>query len=314
MDRETDPKGREKIPQTAVPRDITCGHASSHGPARAIRLAPSAARPGHLDRAPRRSPCRSPRSRPSTSPRVASRSPARARQAVSEAAQALPGRPDRAADPRLRQHQEGRRGAGAPRSTRPRATVKGVENVAVSTRGRGRRQGRRRPADRADAARASPAAPTRRSTPRWSCARTLHIERRRQPALPIHLVGQQALWAGMQDVSKKDLEKAECAGFPIVFIILLAVFGSLAAALLPLSLGFAAVVLTGAVVFFLSQATADVGLRDQHRVDARHRRGGRLLAVHPRALPGGDARRRRSATRRARPRCARPAWPWRSPA
>ena len=41
----------------------------------------------------------------------------------------------------------------------------------------------------------------------------------------------------MQDVSKKDLEKAEFAGFPVVFIILLAVFGSLAAALLPFSLG-----------------------------------------------------------------------------
>src|SRR4051794_1113882 len=73
-------------------------------------------------------------------------------------------------------------------------------------------------------------------------------------AVPIHLVGQQALWSGLQDVSKTDLEKAESAGFPIVFIILLAVFGSVAAALLPLSLGFVAVILTGAAVFFLSQA------------------------------------------------------------
>jgi uncharacterized membrane protein YdfJ with MMPL/SSD domain len=73
-------------------------------------------------------------------------------------------------------------------------------------------------------------------------------------AVPIHLVGQQAFWSGLQDVSKTDLEKAEGAGFPIVFIVLLAVFGSIAAALLPLSLGFVAVILTGAVVFFLSQA------------------------------------------------------------
>ena len=72
-------------------------------------------------------------------------------------------------------------------------------------------------------------------------------------AVPVHLVGQQALWSGLQDVSKSDLEKAEAAGFPIVFIVLLAVFGSIAAALLPLSLGFVAVILTGAVVFFLSQ-------------------------------------------------------------
>ena len=39
---------------------------------------------------------------------------------------------------------------------------------------------------------------------------------------------------------------------------------------------------------------ADVDLRDQHRVDARHRRGRRLLALHPLALPGGAAPRRRS--------------------
>jgi RND superfamily putative drug exporter len=71
----------------------------------------------------------------------------------------------------------------------------------------------------------------------------------------VHLVGQQALWAGMQDLTKEDLEAAERAGFPIVFIILLAVFGSLAAASLPLALGFGSVALTGAVIFFLSQTT-----------------------------------------------------------
>ena len=71
----------------------------------------------------------------------------------------------------------------------------------------------------------------------------------------IHLVGQQALWAGMQDLARHDLEAAERAGFPIVALILLAVFGSLAAAALPLALGFASVAITGAVIFFLSQQT-----------------------------------------------------------
>jgi uncharacterized membrane protein YdfJ with MMPL/SSD domain len=71
--------------------------------------------------------------------------------------------------------------------------------------------------------------------------------------VPVHLVGQQALWAGMQDLSKEDLEKAEFVGFPIVFIVLLLIFGSVAAALLPLSLGFVAVAVTGAIVFFLAQ-------------------------------------------------------------
>ncbi len=54
----------------------------------------------------------------------------------------------------------------------------------------------------------------------------------------VHLAGQGALWAGLQEVSKHDLEKAEQTGFPIVLLILLAVFGSLAAAALPLALGF----------------------------------------------------------------------------
>ena len=69
-----------------------------------------------------------------------------------------------------------------------------------------------------------------------------------------YLVGQQALWAGMQDLSKEDLAAAEATGFPIVLLILLAVFGSLAAAALPLALGLVSVLITGAAIFFLSQA------------------------------------------------------------
>jgi len=70
-----------------------------------------------------------------------------------------------------------------------------------------------------------------------------------------HLVGEAALWAGMQDLSKEDLAKAESAGFPIVMLILLAVFGSLVAASMPLALGFVSVAITGAGIFFLSQQT-----------------------------------------------------------
>jgi uncharacterized membrane protein YdfJ with MMPL/SSD domain len=68
-----------------------------------------------------------------------------------------------------------------------------------------------------------------------------------------HLVGQGALWAAMQDLSKEDLAKAESAGFPVVLLILLAVFGSFAAALLPLALGIGSVLVTGALIFGLSQ-------------------------------------------------------------
>ena len=56
----------------------------------------------------------------------------------------------------------------------------------------------------------------------------------------------------MQELSKQDLAKAESGGFPIVALILLVVFGSLAAAALPLALGFVSVIVTGALIYFIS--------------------------------------------------------------
>ena len=70
-----------------------------------------------------------------------------------------------------------------------------------------------------------------------------------------YVVGQQALWAGMQDLQKEDLEKAETTGFPLILIVLLAVFGSALAALLPAGLGIAAVIVTGVAIYFLALAT-----------------------------------------------------------
>jgi uncharacterized membrane protein YdfJ with MMPL/SSD domain len=67
-----------------------------------------------------------------------------------------------------------------------------------------------------------------------------------------YLAGQPTIWAGMQELSKKDLAKAEAGGFPIVALILLVVFGSLAAAALPLALGFVSVIVTGALIYFIS--------------------------------------------------------------
>jgi uncharacterized membrane protein YdfJ with MMPL/SSD domain len=69
-----------------------------------------------------------------------------------------------------------------------------------------------------------------------------------------YVVGQQALWAGVQEVQKEDLEKAEFTGFPIILIVLLGVFGSVLAALLPVGLGIAAVIVTGAAIYFLALA------------------------------------------------------------
>jgi uncharacterized membrane protein YdfJ with MMPL/SSD domain len=67
-----------------------------------------------------------------------------------------------------------------------------------------------------------------------------------------YLIGQPTIWAGMQEISKRDLSRAEGTGFPIVALILLIVFGSLAAAALPLALGFVSVLVTGALIYFIS--------------------------------------------------------------
>ena len=71
----------------------------------------------------------------------------------------------------------------------------------------------------------------------------------------LHVIGQGALWAALQDTAKEDVEVAERRGFPIVALVLLAVFGSFAAAALPLALGAGAVIVTGALIYFLSLAT-----------------------------------------------------------
>jgi uncharacterized membrane protein YdfJ with MMPL/SSD domain len=73
-------------------------------------------------------------------------------------------------------------------------------------------------------------------------------------AVRLHLVGAGALWAGLLDVSQRDLASAERLGLPVVLLILLGVFGSLTAAALPLALGAVAVAITGALIYWLSGA------------------------------------------------------------
>jgi uncharacterized membrane protein YdfJ with MMPL/SSD domain len=82
----------------------------------------------------------------------------------------------------------------------------------------------------------------------------LHLADGRQYGqVQLHLVGAGALWAGMVDLTKDDLTGAERIGFPIVALILLAMFGSLAAAVLPLAIGGVSVLVTGAVIALLSR-------------------------------------------------------------
>ncbi len=67
----------------------------------------------------------------------------------------------------------------------------------------------------------------------------------------LYFVGQPAVWAGYDLVSKQSLTAAEAVGLPLTGLILVAVFGSLAAALLPLALGFLSIAITGAIIYGL---------------------------------------------------------------
>jgi uncharacterized membrane protein YdfJ with MMPL/SSD domain len=68
------------------------------------------------------------------------------------------------------------------------------------------------------------------------------------------VIGESAVWSNFQDVSKRQLARGEAIGFPLILLILLAGFGTVVAAVAPMALGFAAVFLTGAAIYFLSRS------------------------------------------------------------
>ncbi|MDH6195852.1 putative membrane protein YdfJ with MMPL/SSD domain [Mycobacterium frederiksbergense] len=70
-----------------------------------------------------------------------------------------------------------------------------------------------------------------------------------------YVIGQGALGAAATQATKHDIAQAEKWNLPIVLIVLLAVFGSLAAAALPLVLGICTVVVTMGLVYLLSMYT-----------------------------------------------------------
>ncbi len=71
----------------------------------------------------------------------------------------------------------------------------------------------------------------------------------------LYVIGQGALGAAAQTSTKHDIAAAERWNLPIVLIVLVAVFGSLAAAAIPLALGICTVVVTMGVVYLLSTVT-----------------------------------------------------------
>src|SRR6476620_7977907 len=68
----------------------------------------------------------------------------------------------------------------------------------------------------------------------------------------LYVIGQGALGAAATLATKHDIAQAEQWNLPIVLIVLLAVFGSLAAAAMPLVLGICTVVVTMGLVYLLS--------------------------------------------------------------
>ena len=71
----------------------------------------------------------------------------------------------------------------------------------------------------------------------------------------LYVIGQGALGAAAQTSTKHDIAAAERWNLPIVLIVLIAVFGSLAAAAIPLVLGICTVAVTMGVVYLLSTFT-----------------------------------------------------------
>jgi len=71
----------------------------------------------------------------------------------------------------------------------------------------------------------------------------------------LYVIGQGALGAAAQTSTKHDIAAAERWNLPIVLLVLLVVFGSLAAAAIPLALGVCTVVVTMGMVYLLSTLT-----------------------------------------------------------
>ena len=72
----------------------------------------------------------------------------------------------------------------------------------------------------------------------------------------LYVIGQGALGAAAQTATKNDIAAAERWNLPIVLVVLVAVFGSLAAAAIPLALGICTVAVSMGVVYLLANVTA----------------------------------------------------------
>ncbi len=83
-----------------------------------------------------------------------------------------------------------------------------------------------------------------------------HPGQMRDGRVRLYVIGQGALSTAAAANTKHDIAKAEQWNLPIILIVLLAVFGSLAAAAIPLMLGIVTVIITMGLVYLLSAYTA----------------------------------------------------------
>jgi RND superfamily putative drug exporter len=73
--------------------------------------------------------------------------------------------------------------------------------------------------------------------------------------IKVYLVGEGALWATLIQTAYNQTTAAEAHALPLTLFVLLLVFGSVAAALLPLAVGLISVALAGAIIYLLSFVT-----------------------------------------------------------
>ena len=100
--------------------------------------------------------------------------------------------------------------------------------------------------------------------------------------------GSAAVQHDMQSTIQADLVRAEMIAFPITLVLLVMVFGSAVAALLPLGVGIVAILGAGAVLRGVTEFTERLGLRAEPHHGPRPGTGDRLRAVRRAQIPRGD--------------------------
>ena len=109
------------------------------------------------------------------------------------------------------------------------------------------------------------------------------------PGLTSQVGGQVPTDSAINQEVKADIGRAEAISLPVLLVLLLIIFGSLAAASLPLAIGGIGILGSFAALRLLTLVTGGVHLLDQHHHDPRPGPGHRLRPVHGQPVPRGTA-------------------------